>query len=186
MTTLTRHIHPAMMSLLLALLHQRCHGFVSNPAPLSSARSHLHPNRPEPIILTNAAAAASSVDEGEGEAESVGVELVSLAGLGDDHEAVGDNMAKSVAAWLDAEWMPQEVHVKMGVSVKDSYVACRSVGVEEVAEIMTRVTDDLYDRWAEYNADAFVNAWDVGNYVADYLIAKSGSETCGCSTQIVD
>lgn len=31
------------------------------------------------------------------------VEEVSLSGLGDDHEAVGENMSKSVAAWLDAE-----------------------------------------------------------------------------------
>ena len=31
-----------------------------------------------------------------------------------------------------------------------------------------------------------VNAWDCGNYVADYLIAKSGGETAGCSTKIVD
>ena len=36
------------------------------------------------------------------------MELVSLAGLGDDHEAVGDEMATSLAAWLDEEWMPQE------------------------------------------------------------------------------
>ncbi len=32
-----------------------------------------------------------------------GVIEASLAGLGDDHEAVGENMAKSVAAWLDDE-----------------------------------------------------------------------------------
>jgi hypothetical protein len=118
--------------------------------------------------------------------DTVGVVLVSLAGLGNDHEMVGENMAKSVAAWLDAEWMPQEVHIKMGSSVKNTYISCRNKGMDDVAEIMTQVTDDLYARWSEYNADAFVNAWDVGNYVADYLIAKSGSETCGCSTTIVE
>lgn len=117
---------------------------------------------------------------------SNGVEVVSLAGLGDDHEAVGENMAKSIASWLDEEWIPQDVHVKMGISVKNTYIRCRSSGLDDVAEIMTQVTDDLFDNWAEYNADAFVNAWDIGNYVADYLIAKSGSETCGCSTKIVD
>lgn len=115
-----------------------------------------------------------------------GVELVSLAGLGDDHEEVGENMANSLAAWLDEEWMPQEVHIKMGISVKNTYISCRSNGVDDVAEIMTQVTDDLFENWAVYNADAFVNAWDLGNYVADYLIAKSGSETCGCSTKIVE
>lgn len=35
--------------------------------------------------------------------EGNGVEAVSLDGLGDDHETVGESMAKSVAAWLDAE-----------------------------------------------------------------------------------
>lgn len=116
---------------------------------------------------------------------AVGVEAVSLAGLGDDHEAVGEAMSQSVAAWLDSEWMTQEVHARMGTSVKQSYVTCRCKGIAEVAEIMTQVTDDLYEHWSEYDADAFVNAWDVGNYVADYLISKSGSETCGCSTKIV-
>lgn len=42
-----------------------------------------------------------------------GVEAASLAGLGDNHAAVGENMAKSVAAWLDAEVrLPLTVHVE--------------------------------------------------------------------------
>ena len=64
---------------------------------------------------------------------SNGVQLVSLAGLGDDHEAVGENRAKSVAAWLDEEWMPQEIHIKMGISVNNTYIQCRSNGVDDVA-----------------------------------------------------
>ena len=126
------------------------------------------------------------MDGAADDGDAGGVQLVSLEALGNDHEAVGETMAKSVAAWLDAEWMPQEIHVRMGMSVKSSYISCRGGGMDDVAQIMTQVTDDLYDRWSEYNADAFVNAWDVGNYVADYLIAKSGSETCGCSTKIVE
>ena len=74
----------------------------------------------------------------------------------------------------------------MGVSVKNTYVACRGRGQDDVAQIMTEVTDNLFERWSEYNDDAFVNAWDIGNYIADYLIAKSGSETCSCSTKIVE
>ncbi len=143
-----------------------------------SGRENVNLRRIDNAILF-AAADAETNDVG-------GVVLVSLAGLGKDHELVGENMAKSVAAWLDAEWMPQEVHVKMGTSVKNTYISCRNKGMDDVAEIMTQVTDDLYARWTEYNADAFVNAWDIGNYVADYLIAKSGSETCGCSTTIVE
>lgn len=117
---------------------------------------------------------------------SNGVELISLESLGDDHEAVGANMGKSLALWLDEEWIPQEVHQKMGSSVTKTYIECRTKGVDDVSAIMTQVTDDLYENWSEYNADAFVNAWDIGNYIADYLIAKSGSETCGCSAKIVE
>jgi hypothetical protein len=156
---------------LLLLLLDICNGFSTHRCVPSSRN----------IIIRGAAASSG----GEG-GESVGVQLVSLKSLGTDHDAVGEAMARSVAAWLDVEWMPQEIHIKMGTSVKNSYISCRKRGIEEVAEIMTQVTEDLYDKWSEYNADAFVNAWDVGNYVADYLIAKSGSETCGCSTKIVD
>ena len=60
------------------------------------------------------------------EENSGGVQLVSLESLGDDHEAVGENMGKSLAAWLDDEWMPQEIHIKMGISVKNTYVQCRT------------------------------------------------------------
>ena len=82
--------------------------------------------------------------------------------------------------------MPQEVHIRMGVSVKSTYIQCRQSGTNDVASIMTQVTDDLFERWVEYDKDAFVNAWDIGNYVSDYLISKSGSETCGCSNQIYE
>mmetsp|Transcript_31240 Transcript_31240/g.66039 ORF Transcript_31240/g.66039 Transcript_31240/m.66039 type:complete len:171 (+) Transcript_31240:81-593(+) len=116
--------------------------------------------------------------------ENNGVQEASLAGLGDDHEVFGESMAKSIALWLDDEWMPQEVHVRMGATVKATYIQCRKAGVDDVASIMTQVTDDLYERWSEYDKDAFVNAWDIGNYVADYLISKSGSETCACSNKI--
>ncbi|KAL3770494.1 hypothetical protein ACHAWU_009333 [Discostella pseudostelligera] len=165
--------YQGLLSVLISLLGSSL-GFVIN----GSGRENVNLHRVDNAILF-AAAEAETNDTG-------GVVLVSLAGLGNDHELVGENMAKSVAAWLDAEWMPQEVHVKMGTSVKNTYISCRNKGMDDVAEIMTQVTDDLYERWSEYNADAFVNAWDIGNYVADYLIAKSGSETCGCSTTIVE
>jgi hypothetical protein len=180
--------HRLWLALPLLLL-KTSHGFFTHLQRAAHSRSSRHVhfiigngrvqfNTPRSSLLKIDAAA----DDGD----ASGVQLVSLAGLGNDHETVGEMMAKSVAAWLDAEWMPQEIHVKMGLSVKNSYVSCRGKDVEDVAQIMTQVTDDLYDRWSEYNADAFVNAWDVGNYVADYLIAKSGSETCGCSTKIVE
>lgn len=116
--------------------------------------------------------------------QSSGVQLVSLEGLGDDHETVGESMANSLASWLDDEWIPQDVHMKMGNRAKETYVKCRTNGIDDVAEIMTEITDDLYSGWDEFNADAFVNAWDIGNYCSDWMIKSSGSETCGCSNEI--
>ena len=183
-----RRCHELWLALPLLLL-KTSHGSFTHPHCAAPSR----PSRHGHFIIGNGRVQSHSprssllkIDAAADDGDAAGVQLVSLAGLGNDHEAVGETMAKSVAAWLDAEWMPQEIHVKMGLSVKNSYVSCRGRGMEDVAQIMTQVTDDLYDRWSEYNADAFVNAWDVGNYVADYLIAKSGSETCGCSTKIVE
>ena len=164
--------------LLLSIL-QSSHGFVAHPQR-NNACALIQRIDDAPTTT------ATTLDLTSGDGETGGIELVSLAALGEDHDNVGEAIGNSVAAWLDMEWLPQEVHVKMGVSVKNTYVAERSKGVDDIASIMTQVTDDLYENWAEYNADAFVNAWDIGNYVADYLIAKSGSETCGCSTEIVE
>lgn len=185
MSSIKAFFHAALPALLL--MHTS-HGFAVHPqrsAPSNSVPSNDVINSGNaPVNRIDSLRLDASVEEGD--ANDNGIQMVSLEGLGDDHEAVGETMAKSIAAWLDDEWLPQEVHVKMGTSVKNTYVSCRSKGIDDVAEIMTEVTDDLFERWAEYDADAFVNAWDVGNYVADYLIAKSGSETCGCSTQIVE
>eukprot|EP00525_Craspedostauros_australis_P011350 CAMPEP_0198135348 /NCGR_PEP_ID=MMETSP1442-20131203/60541_1 /TAXON_ID= /ORGANISM="Craspedostauros australis, Strain CCMP3328" /LENGTH=169 /DNA_ID=CAMNT_0043796513 /DNA_START=512 /DNA_END=1021 /DNA_ORIENTATION=- len=113
------------------------------------------------------------------------VEDISLDMLDADHEVEGALLSQSVAAWLDAEWMPQEIHVKMGESAKRSYVHCREEGDDEIMSIMMKVAEDLTENWFEvYNADAFVNAWDVANYVSDYLTQKSGSESCACATPI--
>mmetsp|Transcript_34759 Transcript_34759/g.41578 ORF Transcript_34759/g.41578 Transcript_34759/m.41578 type:complete len:188 (-) Transcript_34759:405-968(-) len=101
-----------------------------------------------------------------------------------NHEEEGSRLAVSIAGWLDEEWMPQEVHVKMGESAKRSFVSARESGENTIAPIMMKVAGDLEDNWAEYDADAFVNAWDIGNYVADYLMDRVGNEGCGCSAKI--
>lgn len=112
------------------------------------------------------------------------VESISLDALSDNHEEEGALMALSVAKWLDAEWMPQEIHIQMGHSAKLSYIVCREEGDSEIMSIMMRIATDLEENWALYDKDAFVNAWDVANYVSDYLTNKSGSEGCGCSSRI--
>lgn len=112
------------------------------------------------------------------------VRSVSLEAL-DDHETEGARLQTSITAWLDAEWMPQEVHVKMAESAKKSYIACRQEGEKDIMSIMMAVANDLDENWMElYDADAFVNAWDVSNYVSDYLTQRAGAETCECSSKI--
>lgn len=123
------------------------------------------------------------------------VESLSLDILGDNHEQVGDEIATSVQAMLDTEWMPQNIHYKMGQSVKQSYIKVRrsattnestgnSGNDDMIMTIMTTVADDLIMNWKEYDKDAFVNAWDIANYVSDYLTTKINGDACGCSAKI--
>jgi hypothetical protein len=72
----------------------------------------------------------------------------------------------------------------MGESAKQSYVTCREAGKDDIADVMMAVSDDLHRNWKLYDKDAFVNAWDIGNYVADYLTKRSGNEGCSCSSEI--
>jgi hypothetical protein len=110
---------------------------------------------------------------------------ISLTGLGDDHAAVGAALGASVQRWLDAEWLPQATHALIGAQCAASYVACRQDDAGDVMTIMTQTVDDLTQDWAKlYDAEAFVNAWDVANYVSDYLTAQSGNEGCACSATL--
>ena len=104
--------------------------------------------------------------------------------ISDNHEAEGARLSASIAGYLDLEWCPQEVHVQMGESAKRSYITAREAGNHEIMAIMTQVSDDLEKNWGKYDKDAFVNAWDIGNYVSDYLIARSGGESCDCNAAI--
>ena len=114
------------------------------------------------------------------------VETIQLEGLGDDHDAVAKSLGASVQRWLDAEWMPQEIHAQIGTSCGESYVTCRrDHQTDDLMTIMTQVADDLTEVWYEkYDQDAFVNAWDVANYVSDYLTSEAGNESCQCSSKI--
>ena len=80
--------------------------------------------------------------------------------------------------------MPQEVHKQIGDKAKESYLKCRNNGDDDLMMVMTTVADDLTENWDKYDADAFVNAWDIANYVSDYLVQRSGAEACVCSTKI--
>lgn len=64
--------------------------------------------------------------------------------------------------------MPQDIHAQIGDSCAKSYVACRSKNDADIMNIMTQVADDLTEVWFDkYDAEAFVNAWDIA-----YVIKK--------------
>lgn len=51
--------------------------------------------------------------------------------------------------------------------------------------VMTLVVDDLVENWTQYDKDSFVNAWDIGNYVSDYLHLRiDPTGDCGCAANI--
>lgn len=113
-----------------------------------------------------------------------GIQTVDLSGIEDDHEKEGQLMADSIVAWLDSEWLPQQVHIDMAQCAKKSYIECREAGQNDVMDVMMQISNDLDSNWAKYNDDAFVNAWDIGNYCSDYLVQRSGNEGCQCSSEI--
>ncbi len=82
--------------------------------------------------------------------------------------------------------MPQHVHVLMAQSVQRSYLKCRQQQQEhDLMAIMMTIVNDMEPSWnALYERDAFCNAFDIANYVADYLTQRAGLETCSCSHRI--
>mmetsp|Transcript_37483 Transcript_37483/g.42255 ORF Transcript_37483/g.42255 Transcript_37483/m.42255 type:complete len:204 (-) Transcript_37483:22-633(-) len=111
-----------------------------------------------------------------------GVQTIDLTTIDDDHEKEGQLMADSIIAWLDAEWVPQQVHIEMAECAKQSYIDCRQNKQQhDVMDVMMQISNDLQENWSLYNDDAFINAWDIGNYCSDYLVARSGNEGCACS-----
>lgn len=106
------------------------------------------------------------------------IETINLEPLGDDHEAEGTRIAKSIAGWLDMEWCPQEVHVELAIgermSRKRTFERARMGTTDCVSSLMHEVAESLQSNWAEYDKDAFVNAYDVANYFSDYCSIRAG------------
>lgn len=115
---------------------------------------------------------------------SMAVDALSLESLGNDHAATGQALKRSVQKWLDTEFIPQQVHVQMAESCEKSYLASRLSGNDDLMTVMIQVAEDLLATWKEYDDDAFVNAWDISNYVSDYLTAQTGNEGCECSSKL--
>jgi len=74
----------------------------------------------------------------------------------------------------------------MGESAKQSYIACRENGDVDVMSIMMSVGNDLESKWEKFDDDAFNGAWDVANYVSDYLTKRAGQEGCSCNYEVIE
>lgn len=127
-----------------------------------------------------------------------GIELATMENLDSgDYEQEGQGLADSIAAWLDQEWMPQEVHMRVGLCAKESLLNTLETkgNAVEVSDVMISIVDALYERWNDdcdgdneaFSENMFVNAWDVGNYASDYLMQRIlNIESCACNTAIVE
>lgn len=99
------------------------------------------------------------------------------------------HLKHSIASWLDEEYIPQDIHHKLGSHVETHYTALRSEGVHDLGELLIRMGTSLEKIDME---DAFVNAWDVANKAADLLMSRLGQaanlqvmshDTTGMNTQ---
>ena len=170
----TRQIYILFGSLLLSMISSGCEGWTS---PQLIVQRQIHSSS----SIRNIARTETTLFA---DATSNGIQIVDLRSMDDDHEKEGQLMANSIIAWLDAEWIPQQVHIDMAESAKRSYIQCRESDQSDVMDIMMQISNDLDENWVKYNDDAFINAWDIGNYCSDYLVLRSGNEGCGCASEI--
>jgi hypothetical protein len=96
----------------------------------------------------------------------------------DQLEVDGCYLRTSIARWLDEEYIVQPVHAAIGKQVEDIYLRERRNGVTDLGEMLMQVGASLeqFDM-----GNAFVNAWDVANRVADFLIVRMDRELCECA-----
>jgi len=106
--------------------------------------------------------------------------------------------------------MALDVHNEIANTVRDSYIEARNANEHEVRDIlpihfvkpsyallktismkvsviMFKVAGDLEMKWTDFEQKgAFTNAWDVANYVSDYLAYRIGVQGCECSAKIIE
>lgn len=117
------------------------------------------------------------------------IEAMSVESMSNNHEEEGQLMADSIIRWLDDEWMLLECHRKIATRAKETYVKSREAGDTDIMSIMMAISSDLDENWSNKELvdgpESFVNAWDIGNYIADYLTQRAGIEGCACSYKIM-
>jgi hypothetical protein len=158
---LTRFEKTMSLSLLIALLLQTLlsasivGSFTVRPALTTASKMELATNRSG--FLRN-------------EPPAKGVDSLSLLGTlldRQDRKVTAQVMAASVARWLDTEYLPQTIHSEIGDICASTYVQCRENNQDDVMSILMAIADDLSLVWTEkFYQDAFVNPYDVANYVS--------------------
>lgn len=84
------------------------------------------------------------------------------------------HLRRKIAAWLDKEYIPQDIHQKLGRHVETEYCAIRKEGILDLGELLMRMGTALEKVDME---DAFVNAWDVANKASELLIDRLNAAT---------
>eukprot|EP00747_Dinoflagellata_sp_TGD_P072511 gnl/TRDRNA2_/TRDRNA2_157512_c0_seq3.p1 gnl/TRDRNA2_/TRDRNA2_157512_c0~~gnl/TRDRNA2_/TRDRNA2_157512_c0_seq3.p1 ORF type:complete len:294 (+),score=24.70 gnl/TRDRNA2_/TRDRNA2_157512_c0_seq3:40-921(+) len=111
-------------------------------------------------------------DEGKGVMPAV------LPPKGEDDEVWLTFMIKR---YLDDEWTPLPVHEKIGEAAAQVYSEARDAGLDDLTEILTQMFFGLEPIWNESGFDeSFVGPFDVSNYAAEFLMARTGSDGCKC------
>eukprot|EP00747_Dinoflagellata_sp_TGD_P072513 gnl/TRDRNA2_/TRDRNA2_157512_c0_seq5.p1 gnl/TRDRNA2_/TRDRNA2_157512_c0~~gnl/TRDRNA2_/TRDRNA2_157512_c0_seq5.p1 ORF type:complete len:277 (+),score=23.72 gnl/TRDRNA2_/TRDRNA2_157512_c0_seq5:99-929(+) len=124
--------------------------------------------------LRSAAVDPSNCKDVRDEALSV----VELPPFGEDDEKW---LAFMIARYLDDEWTPLPVHEKIGEAAAQVYSEARDAGLDDLTEILTQMFFGLEPIWNESGFDeSFVGPFDVSNYAAEFLMARTGSDGCKC------
>ena len=106
-----------------------------------------------------------------------GVTLVSL----DSHQATGKFLREAVVDWLNTEFIPLDIHKRIGDEVLQSYCSTRLSGESDLGQVMLNIGSALENIDLK---DAFVNPWDIANKVSDLLIVCLNRETCSCTDDV--
>jgi hypothetical protein len=99
------------------------------------------------------------------QAAAGGVDLSQLT----EHAWIGAVLNRTIVSWLDSEYMPQPIHLKLGHEVSTLYQHCRSGGVNDLAEVLFEIGKSLE---RVDMRDAFVNAWDIANKASDVIMEE--------------
>jgi hypothetical protein len=81
----------------------------------------------------------------------------------------GDYLSSRIKSRLNTEYIPQEIHSKLGQKVQGEYKKLRDAGISDLGEVLVGLGASLETFDME---NAFVNGWDVANLASELLIRR--------------